>query len=240
MKEAVLLVAVVTEDAALADETRRRRLTAREDAGTVTAAQAREEVNGRTHRSRLALGKAKRKSRQRMEAKISERVKKMLSKRRKQKWSKSAKTSSKSPVEKSARSLTALREQPAAGIHGRRTTRLGDGDGISEDDMRRSCMDRLESAAAMGFDQLQERHVLDVESLMDRVDFSLADKRDGSTPQGAGGTRGEICPTIGLPIRERVSRSGQACVVGGAGEAEETKGEIEDDGLIELMYHYGR
>lgn len=235
-----MLVAVVTEDAVLADKTRQRRLTAREDTSIVAAAQARGVNNRRTHRSRLTPGRARPKSRERVDPETTKKVKKMLSKRRKQKLSNSAKTASKSSVEKSARALTSSTEQSAAGIHGRKTTRLDRDDGVSEDRMRRSCMDRLESAAAKGFDQLQQRHVLDVESLMDRVEFSLADERDESTPQGAGGRGGEICSTIGLPIRERVSRSGQVCVARDAGEAEVAKGEIADDGLIELMYHYGR
>lgn len=54
-----------------------------------------------------------------------------------------------------------------------------------------------------------------------------------------------VCGSVGLPIRTRVARSGKACtgwVQGtGAGEMDEEVGaEIVDDGLIELMYHYGR
>lgn len=105
--------------------------------------------------------------------------------------------------------------------------------------LRSTCLARLESAATLGFDQLRRRHVSDVEELFGRVEFSL-----GSASEEKGEPRGYMqkpsC-SAGLPIRTRVKRSGKECVAHAAGDAGgETTSSVTDDGLIELMYHYGR
>ncbi|CAM9596851.1 unnamed protein product, partial [Hapterophycus canaliculatus] len=136
--------------------------------------------------------------------------------------------------------------------------------------MRRRCLDRLETAAALGFEGLRRRHTDDFGGLSERVHFSLGPSSadggsdaeagaDGSAgrrngPEGAGSSgdwsegtgssSSESC-AAGLPVRTRVSRSGKACTEkggegagsGGGGRTDRT---VVDDGLIELMYHYGR
>ncbi|CAM9542640.1 unnamed protein product [Ectocarpus sp. 8 AP-2014] len=140
-----------------------------------------------------------------------------------------------------------------------------DGDDETEG-LRRRCLARVEAAAGLGFEELRRRHVEDVEGLFDRVHFSLGPSIPGGG--AAGGERrlnggdnvgdGEsLSPSrscvAGLPIRTRVARSGKACTEkggegaditgqgpdngGGGGLAERT---VVDDGLVELMYHYGR
>lgn len=131
--------------------------------------------------------------------------------------------------------------------------------------MRRRCLARLEAAAELGFEELERRHVRDFTGLFDRVQFSLGASSDvpstangvgkglGGSGKGERRTEGGSC-VAGLPIRTRVSRSGKACVEGMGGresgndqkldEGKLAVGEVAaavvDDGLIELMYHYGR
>lgn len=138
--------------------------------------------------------------------------------------------------------------------------------GAEEGDMmRRRCLARLEAAAELGFEELARRHVRDFEGLFDRVQFSLGASSDspsaangvgldlGGSGKGERRTGGDSC-VAGLPIRTRVSRSGTACVESMGGreggndqqlnEEKLAVGEVAaavvDDGLIELMYHYGR
>lgn len=112
--------------------------------------------------------------------------------------------------------------------------------------MRRRCLERVEAAAGLGFDELRRRHVHDVEALFDRVHFSLESSAEGSE---VGLSASGSC-VAGLPIRTRVSRSGKACTEEGEEGLDLTEGvagsdgfdgtTVVDDGLIELMYHYGR
>lgn len=133
--------------------------------------------------------------------------------------------------------------------------------GEAEEQLRRRCLERVEAAAGLGFEELKRRHVRDVEALFDRVEFSLGPSSEGGgEPQqdvGAGqgvAARPSSC-VAGLPIRTRVSRSGKVCTERGeeesdadfssdGGEAlatsEDAESIIVDDGLIELMYHFGR
>lgn len=109
-------------------------------------------------------------------------------------------------------------------------------------------MDRVGPAADTGFDKLQRRHVADMTSLLGRVEFSLEDKGGVITPQrqlgdnGGAGSRG-VCSATGLPIRERVSMAGKLRAPR-AGKDKKAdllkKADWVDDGLVELMYHYGR
>ncbi|CAM9315795.1 unnamed protein product [Scytosiphon promiscuus] len=138
--------------------------------------------------------------------------------------------------------------------------------------MRRRCLDRLEAAAALGFEKLRGRHANDFRALSERVHFSLgpsssdngsgaavdagvsAGSRNGQDGAGGGSRKdgsGSMEASLsgscvaGLPIRTRVSRSGKACTEEGGGGAVNGGGDLVDrtvldDGLIELMYHYGR
>lgn len=124
----------------------------------------------------------------------------------------------------------------------------GRGNSITKDMMRQTCMDRVGPAADMGFNELQRRHVADMTNLLSRVEFSLEDKGEEVTSHrqlgddGEAGSRG-VCSTAGLPIRERVSRAGQlrAQRAGRDRKADSLKkADGVDDGLVELMYHYGR
>lgn len=127
----------------------------------------------------------------------------------------------------------------------------------NHDEMRRRCLQRMEAAAGLGFEELRSRHVRDVEALFDRVEFSLGPSSEGdeeSTPNigsDQGVTPGPSSCVSGLPIRTRVSRSGKACTERGEesdasdsrqglATSEGTDDTVVDDGLIELMYHYGR
>lgn len=131
------------------------------------------------------------------------------------------------------------------------------GGGKGHEEMRRRCLDRLEAAAGLGFDELRRRHVEDVEALLDRVHFSLEPSTDGSSSSSSGTTEGgELGDSpsgscvAGLPIRTRVSRSGKTCTERGGEGPNPTDGvagsggpdgrTVVDDGLIGLMYHYGR
>lgn len=133
--------------------------------------------------------------------------------------------------------------------------------------MRGRCLGRLEAAAALGFEALRRRHADDFTALSERVHFSLgpsaADSGSGAEAgadaggdgrEGAGGA-GDWSESMGsmpsgscvagLPIRTRVSRSGKACTETGGDGAGSDGGDgsdqtVMDDGLIELMYHYGR
>lgn len=112
--------------------------------------------------------------------------------------------------------------------------------------MRGRCLGRLEAAAELGYEELRRRHVDDIGTLFDRVGFSLGPSPRGESTTLAG-SEGSSC-VAGLPIRSRVSRSGAACVEQGEEgargeelqEVEEPGRTVVDDGLIELMYHYGR
>lgn len=112
--------------------------------------------------------------------------------------------------------------------------------------MRERCLGRLEAAAELGYEELRRRHVDDIGALFDRVGFSLGPLARGGSAAFAG-NGGSSC-VAGLPIRSRVSRSGAACVEQGEEgargeelrEVEEPGRTVVDDGLIELMYHYGR
>ena len=133
------------------------------------------------------------------------------------------------------------------------------GEPAADGEMRGRCLERLEAAAGLGFEELRRRHVEDVRELFDRVGFSLGHPSKASTdteeeirPQEKSGPSagdGSSSCVAGLPIRSRVARSGAACVErvdeDGTGEdLREIEGEparaIVDDGLIELMYHFGR
>lgn len=131
----------------------------------------------------------------------------------------------------------------------------------NREEMRRRCLEKVEAAAGLGFEELRRRHVRDVEALFDRVEFSLGPSSEGdeepTQEDGAGlgvtprpSSSSSSC-VVGLPIRTRVSRSGKACTEWGEesdvsdsreglSTSEETDGTVVDDGLIELMYHYGR
>lgn len=132
--------------------------------------------------------------------------------------------------------------------------------GEAGEQLRRRCLKKVEAAAGLGFDELRRRHVRDVEALFDRVEFSLGPSSEGDAEPmqdvgpGQGVTERPSC-VDGLPIRTRVARSGMACTErgeegsdtdysGDGGEAlgsrEDTESIVVDDGLIELMYHFGR
>lgn len=119
-------------------------------------------------------------------------------------------------------------------------------------EMRRACLERVEAAAGLGFDELRRRHVDDVEALFGRVHLSIESPSDGSRSATEGSdvdlSSSGSC-IAGLPIRTRVSRSGKACTEEGEEGLDATEGfvggdsderTVVDDGLIELMYHYGR
>ena len=134
--------------------------------------------------------------------------------------------------------------------------------GVAGEQLRRRCLKKVEAAAGLGFDELRRRHVRDVEALFDRVEFSLgrSSEGDGEPMQNVGAGQGVTATpsascVAGLPIRTRVSRSGMVCTErgeegsdtdysGDGGEAlatnEDTESIVVDDGLIELMYHFGR
>ncbi|CAM9768568.1 unnamed protein product, partial [Laminaria digitata] len=126
--------------------------------------------------------------------------------------------------------------------------------------LRRRCLEKVEAAAGLGFEELRRRHARDVEALFGRVEFSLGSSSEGGEERKGAGEGVTPRPSssscvAGLPIRTRVSRSGKACTergeeasdadnFGDDGEAlatsEDTESIVVDDGLIELMYHFGR
>lgn len=113
--------------------------------------------------------------------------------------------------------------------------------------LRGACLARLESAARLGFDELKRRHVSDFEELFDRVEFSVGPgvrQQDGMGREEDGighGEAGEASCSAGLPIRRRVARSGQTCRHDGSEPGRTgAVSRVEDDGLIELTYHFGR
>lgn len=143
-----------------------------------------------------------------------------------------------------------LEEQGALRPDGAEEDWQGGGKGHQE--MRRRCLETVEAAAGLGFDELRRRHTDDVEALFDRVHFSLGPSSDGSRAmdEGEAGLSSSGSCVAGLPIRTRVSRSGKACTVEGEEGLNPSEGitgsggvdgrTVVDDGLIELMYHYGR
>lgn len=135
--------------------------------------------------------------------------------------------------------------------------RPASGDNEGQREMRRRCLQRVEAAAGRGFEGLRTRHVDDVEAMFNRVDFSLGSSSDGAgvderKSNDARSFRSCRSGVAGLPIRTRVSRSGKACTEGVEGVVDApSKGvtdndkagagrTVVDDGLVELMYHYGR
>lgn len=126
------------------------------------------------------------------------------------------------------------------------------GGGKEHQEMRRRCLETMEAAAVLGFDELRKRHIDDVEALFDRVHFSLESSSDDSgMTEGSGASLVSSGSCVaGLPIRTRVSRSGKACTEEGEDGLDPAAGfvasggldrrTVVDDGLIELMYHYGR
>ncbi|CAM9849542.1 unnamed protein product [Pylaiella littoralis] len=145
------------------------------------------------------------------------------------------------------------RDTPA----GAKRERGGSTDNEKQRELRRRCLERVEAAAGLGFERLRRRHTDDVEAMFDRVDFSLGSSSDGTgvverKTSGARSLSSSGSCVAGLPVRTRVSRSGKACMEGGE-EAEDPAAKrvkdnvktvagrtVVDDGLIELMYHYGR
>lgn len=126
------------------------------------------------------------------------------------------------------------------------------GGGKEHQEMRRRCLETVEAAAGLGFDELRRRHIDDAEALLDRVRFSLGSSSGGSGAMDEGEVGSSLSGSCvaGLPIRTRVSRSGKACTVEGEEGLDPLEGfagsgglvgrTVVDDGLIELMYHYGR
>lgn len=127
--------------------------------------------------------------------------------------------------------------------------------GEAGEQLRRRCLEKVEAAAVLGFEELRRRHVNDVEALFNRVDFSLGPSSEGDGEPEQGVTASPSSCVAGLPIRTRVSRSGMACTERGGEESdagdssdgreelatsEDTERIVVDDGLIELMYHFGR
>eukprot|EP00903_Cladosiphon_okamuranus_P014186 g13181.t3 len=119
-----------------------------------------------------------------------------------------------------------------------------EGGGNEHRQMRRRCLETVEAAAVLGFEELRRRHIDDVVALFDRVHFSLESASDGggTTDGGEASLASSGSCVAGLPIRTRVSRSGKACTEEGEeGRLDPAGGRtVVDDGLIELMYHYGR
>lgn len=154
-----------------------------------------------------------------------------------------------------------------AGYAGRLEGEGGKGGGQQErqggekgEKLRRRCLEKVEAAAGLGFEELRRRHARDVEALFGRVEFSLGSSSEGGEERKGAGEGVTPRPSssscvAGLPIRTRVSRSGKVCTergeeasdadnFGDDGEAlatsEDTESIVVDDGLIELMYHFGR